>query len=68
MKTKRPVSSDFNKDVVYPIGTEIVLVEQLGKDTWIGEVRIPDDALVGGARWDTVTVKKGDLEDDRHPV
>lgn len=63
MRTKVPVQSDIDEAVIYPVGTSVVIVEQLDKHMVIAEVRIPDDSLVGGARYDTVVVKRADLED-----
>jgi hypothetical protein len=63
MKTKRDLPTDF--DGIIPAGTEVTLVELLDKHkgVWIGEARIPDEKLVGGARFATLTVQKSDLEE-----
>jgi hypothetical protein len=61
-RTRRPVPSDFDKGVVYPPGTMLTLIEPLAAGVWVAEVRIADESLVGGARYDTVTVQDGDLE------
>jgi hypothetical protein len=61
-KNKRPIPSDSDKDVIYPAGTQVTVVEQLDKHTVVAEIRIPDDSLVGGARYDTILVKRDDLE------
>ncbi len=67
MRTKVPVRSDFDSDFdgnrVYPPGTPVVIVERLAGRKAIAEVRIPDDSLVGGARYDTVLVDMADLEE-----
>ncbi len=62
MKTRVPIKSQFDKNVEYPAGTDVVIVEQLDKHTVLAEVRIPDETLVGGARFDTVQIPKSYLE------
>ncbi len=53
MRTTTPLTSDC-EDTVYPIGSEVMLVEPLDDEqlVWLVEVRVPDDTLVGGASYD----------------
>lgn len=44
---------------VHPVGTQGAVVEALGPNAWIVELRIPDDSLVGDA-WYEVFELRGD--------
>ena len=64
VKLKKDVRSDF-LGITFPAGTEAVVVERsLGNDgkACIVEFQVPDESLVGGARYDTATVGKDDVE------
>jgi len=61
MRTKRDLPSKSDSAVIYPAGTFVTVVEQLDKHMVIAEVRVRDDSLVGGARYDTIIVKRDDL-------
>lgn len=63
MKTKVVVSSDFDKTVIYPVGSEAVIIEELDDQRIIAEIRIPDTSLAGGGRFDTVVINRNDLEE-----
>lgn len=65
MKINRPVPSEFDKNVVYPAGTPVTVVERLPHGTVFVEIRIPDDSLVGGARYDTVLIKNDWLDEQK---
>jgi hypothetical protein len=66
MRLRKQINSDFRPGVAYPSGTEVTLIEPLDewRDTWLVEVRVPDESLVGGASYDTVEVQFVDLEAD----
>lgn len=50
------------KGHVHTAGTPVKLVRNLGERVWLIEVRVPDDALVGGAWYETLEVGYGDLD------
>lgn len=63
VRLKKPATSDWYPPLTHPAGTEATIVENLsGGEAYIVEIRIPDESLVGGARYDTATVGKDDVE------
>ena len=68
MKTTRPARSDSKPELEFPAGTEVLIVDWLGQGNAaaIAEVRIPDETLVGGARYDTITIERSSLSGVMH--
>jgi hypothetical protein len=65
LRTRRPIRSEFHPSQVYPAGSEAVLVQVLdtSRGIWLIEIRVPDEALVGGACYDVVESEMSDLEE-----
>jgi hypothetical protein len=50
----KPISSHRKPGYVHPPGTKGVVVESLGDNAWIIEVRVHDSSLVGDAWYETL--------------
>lgn len=64
MKLNKSIKSCFQKNVIYPAGSNIVIVEARyeAKTVFLAKVRIPDETLEGGASYDVVEVGAGDID------
>jgi hypothetical protein len=63
LRSLTPLKSDFHGDVVYPPGSEVTLVEPLdaARKVWLVEVRVLDEALVGGASYELAKAELSEL-------
>lgn len=50
------------KGHVHAAGTPVKLVRNLGEKMWLIEVRVPDETLAGGAWYETLEVRYGDID------
>lgn len=61
IKTARLIATD---QAVHPVGTQGILVEKLGSQIWLVELRVPDESLEGDAWYETIEVSPEEVEDD----
>jgi hypothetical protein len=65
-RTRKRLRSEFQREVEYPAGSEVALVEAIDvkRGRWFIEVRVPDSRLVGGGAHDTLEANVDDLQPD----
>lgn len=64
VQIKRAVPSSYMPGYTHAVGAWVMLVEELHAETglWAVEFRVPDEALVGGAWYETLEMRLEDLE------
>lgn len=62
IKLKVAIPSRHTPGHIHPVGASGIVVEPLGPDAWLVEVRVADDDLVGGAWFETLDVYRHEFE------
>lgn len=62
MKLKVDIESKQEPGYTHPAGSQGIIVEQLGENAWLIEVRVPDETLVGDAWYETIEVYEREFE------
>lgn len=59
------IPSEQQEGLIHHAGTEVLLLEEIGPDVWLVEVRIADESLEGDAWYEVLEVSSGELKPHR---
>lgn len=62
MKLLVDIESRHRSGHIHPSGSSGIVVERLGDDAWLVEVRVPDPTLVGDGWYETLDVREHEFE------